>query len=125
MPTFPTYRGELPAVLSPLNWDHYRLLISWLCFRPTALNRYLYDARLTIHYESDNVWRNIIHLLRTFLRTPAYRNLVVMLIIAYLLNISGRTALLNVSFFAILHLCRMILTRQPSPTRPCVRSSRP
>jgi thiamine pyrophosphate-dependent acetolactate synthase large subunit-like protein len=37
----------------------------------------------------------------------------------------GVIALLNVSFFAILRLCRMILTRPRLLTRPCVRSCRP
>lgn len=44
MPTFPTYRGELPACLNPLNPRHYLLLLYWVFFRPTALKCYLYQA---------------------------------------------------------------------------------
>jgi len=41
MPTFPTYRGELPQCLDPLNLRHYFLLAYWVYFRPTALKCYL------------------------------------------------------------------------------------
>ncbi|MEK8022144.1 MAG: hypothetical protein VSS75_035145, partial [Candidatus Parabeggiatoa sp.] len=44
MPNFPTYRGELPACLNPLNPRHYFLLAYWVFFRPTALKCYLYQA---------------------------------------------------------------------------------
>jgi len=44
MPKFPTYRGELPECLNPLNPRHYLLLIYWIFFRPTALKYYLYQA---------------------------------------------------------------------------------
>ena len=41
MLTFPTYRGELPQCLNPLNLRHYFLLAYWVYFRPTALKCYL------------------------------------------------------------------------------------
>ena len=44
MPTFPTYRGELPQCLNPRNLHHYLLLAYWVYFRPTALKCYLYQA---------------------------------------------------------------------------------
>jgi len=44
MPNFPTYRGELPPVLSPFNLRHYLLLTYWIFARPTALKSYLYQA---------------------------------------------------------------------------------
>ena len=44
MPTFPTWPGELPRSLDPLNWRHYFLLLFWIFFRPTALKAYLYQA---------------------------------------------------------------------------------
>jgi len=40
MPTFPTYHGELPRCLNPLNLRHYFLLAYWVYFRPTALKCY-------------------------------------------------------------------------------------
>jgi len=59
MPTFPTYRGEMPAVLSPLNPRHYLLLAYWVYFRPTAFKRYLYQADPDIYRNSDSGFKNL------------------------------------------------------------------
>ena len=71
MPTFPTWPGELPRCLDPLNWRHYFLLLYWLYFRPTALKGYLYQADPELYRsEGGNKFK------RT-LANPAYRQLVV------------------------------------------------
>jgi hypothetical protein len=52
MPTFPTYPGELPSCLNPLNLRHYFLLAYWVFFRPTALKCYLYQAAPKLYRSS-------------------------------------------------------------------------
>ncbi len=49
MATFPSYSGEMPKALNPLNPRHYLLLAYWVFFRPTALNFYLYQAAPNLH----------------------------------------------------------------------------
>lgn len=73
MPTFPTYRGELPECLNPLNPRHYFLLIYWIVFRPTALICYLYEADSKLYQSKGmpNFFR-IWH-------TRPYRNLYIMM----------------------------------------------
>lgn len=71
MPTFPTWPGELPGCLDPLNWRHYFLLLYWVFFRPTALKCYLYRADPEL-YRSEGGSR-----LKRTLAYPAYRQLVV------------------------------------------------
>jgi hypothetical protein len=68
MPTFPTYDGELPQCLNPLNPRHYGLVLYWVFFRPTALKCYLYQASPDL-YQSEPSSQKII----TCLREPAYR----------------------------------------------------
>jgi hypothetical protein len=72
MPTFPTYRGELPQCLNPLNLRHYFLLAYWVYFRPTALKCYLYRADPDLYRAGR--WLGIFRALRA----PAYRNLYLM-----------------------------------------------
>jgi hypothetical protein len=79
MPTFPTYRGEMPAVLSPLNPRHYWLLAYWIYFRPTALKCYLYTANFELYQllsgvNDSTLWKRLWNIIRT----PAYRNLKLM-----------------------------------------------
>jgi AAA+ ATPase superfamily predicted ATPase len=69
MPTFPTYRGELPPCLNPLNLRHYLLLAYWVYFRPTALKCYLYQADPDLYRTGPGLG-----IFRT-LRVPAYRHL--------------------------------------------------
>lgn len=69
MPTFPTYNGELPSSLNPLNFRHWLLLAYWIYFRPTALKCYLYQADSEL-YRAGASW-NIFHTWKT----PAYRNI--------------------------------------------------
>ncbi len=59
MPTFPTYDGELPQCLNPLNPRHYGLVLYWVFFRPTALKCYLYQASPKI-YKSEGGWENFV-----------------------------------------------------------------
>ena len=73
MPTFPTYRGELPKCLNPLNLRHYFLLAYWVYFRPTALKCYLYQADPDLYRTGPGLG-----IFRTW-RTPAYRNLYLMM----------------------------------------------
>ena len=70
MPTFPTWPGELPRCLDPLNWRHYFLLLYWMFFRPTALKCYLYRADPEL-YRGEGESR-----LKRALANPAYRQLV-------------------------------------------------
>jgi hypothetical protein len=70
MPTFPTYDGELPKCLNPLNLRHYWLVLYWVFFRPTALKCYLYQASPKI-YKSDGGWK---YFFQCF-KLTAYRNL--------------------------------------------------
>jgi hypothetical protein len=72
MPTFPTYRGELPQCLNPLNLRYYLLLAYWVYFRPTALKCYLYQADPDLYRTGPGLG-----IFRT-LRVPAYRNLYLM-----------------------------------------------
>jgi len=67
--TFPTYHGELPQCLNPLNLRHYFLLAYWVYFRPTALTCYLYQADPDLYRSGPGL--GIFHILRV----PAYRNL--------------------------------------------------
>ena len=71
MPTFPTYDGELPQCLNPLNPRHYGLVLYWVFFRPTALKCYLYQANPKV-YKSEGSWQNFI----TGIQSPAYHNLI-------------------------------------------------
>ncbi len=70
MPTFPTYDGELPKCLNPLNPRHYLLVLYWVYFRPTALKCYLYQASPEI-YKSEGGWKNFTH----GIKHSSYRNL--------------------------------------------------
>lgn len=79
MPTFPTYRGELPQCLNPLNIRHYFLLAYWVYFRPTALHCYLYQASPECYQ-----LRGLEKIRRTW-HIPAYRSLYLMSIPAILL----------------------------------------
>ena len=72
MPTFPTYHGELPKRLNPLNLRHYFLLAYWVYFRPTALKCYLYQADPDLYRAGPGL-----DIFRT-LRVPAYRSLYLM-----------------------------------------------
>ncbi|MBX0331485.1 hypothetical protein K2Z83_27920, partial [Oscillochloris sp. ZM17-4] len=84
MPTFPTYRGELPARLSPLNPRHYLLLAYWVFFRPTALKCYLYQAAPEVYRSSTSGLKNLRHMFGI----PAYRNLWLMLpVLAVMLSL--------------------------------------
>ena len=67
MPTFPTYSGELPQCLNPLNPRHYWLVAYWVFFRPTALKCYLYQANPEIYRQSSG-FRNFVN----GLQQPAY-----------------------------------------------------
>ncbi len=73
MPTFPTYRGELPRCLNPLSLRHYFLLAYWIYFRPTALRHYLYQADPDFYRAGPKLV-----LARAF-RNLAYRNLYLMI----------------------------------------------
>ncbi len=59
MPTFPSYSGEMPKVLNPLNPRHYLLLAYWIFFRPTAMNSYFYQAAPNLHPQVGfgKLWR--------------------------------------------------------------------
>lgn len=59
MATFPSYSGEMPKVLNPLNPRHYLLLAYWIFFRPTALNFYFYQAAPTLYPQGGfgKFWR--------------------------------------------------------------------
>lgn len=86
MPTFPTYRGELPQCLNPLNPRHYFLLLYWIFFRPTALKCYLYQANPDIYRSKMG---KIVFQTR---QIPAYYNLYIMMpiisiLLAILLNL--------------------------------------
>jgi hypothetical protein len=72
MPTFPTYDGELPECLDPLNLRHYFLLAYWIYFRPTALKCYLYQADPDLYRIGPGlgIFRAV--------RVPAYRSLYLM-----------------------------------------------
>ncbi len=73
MPRFPTYPGELPECLNPLNLRHYFLLAYWVYFRPTALKCYLYQANPELYRAGPGL-----DIFRTW-RVPAYRNLYLMI----------------------------------------------
>jgi AAA+ ATPase superfamily predicted ATPase len=73
MPTFPTYRGELPQCLYPLNLRHNFLLAYWVYFRPTALKCYLYQVDPDLYRAGPGLG----NLRRTWLAS-AYRNLFLM-----------------------------------------------
>jgi hypothetical protein len=72
MPKFPTYRGELPECLNPLNPRHYLLLLYWIFFRPTALKCYFYQADPDLYRSRGS------SIFRTW-HVPGYRNLLVMI----------------------------------------------
>ncbi len=55
MPTFPTYDGELPNCLNPLNPRHYLLVLYWVFFRPTALNYYLFHEEILEFLPSSSI----------------------------------------------------------------------
>lgn len=79
MPNFPSYSGELPEKLHPLNPRHYLLLAYWVFFRPTALQRYFYQASPELYQLTG--WQKFY---RSW-RYPAYRQLYLMLPAASLL----------------------------------------
>ncbi len=74
MPTFPTYRGNLPKCLNLFNLRHYLLLTYWVFFRPTALKCYCYQADSHLYWTGGGL-----NIFRT-LWVPAYRNLYLMVI---------------------------------------------
>ncbi|MBN1936359.1 MAG: hypothetical protein JW934_16965 [Anaerolineae bacterium] len=74
MPTFPTYRGELPQCLNPLTPRHYLLLAYWIYFGPTALKCYVYQADPEL-YEI----RRMTSIFRAW-AVPAYNNLLMMVL---------------------------------------------
>lgn len=80
MPTFPTYPGELPSCLNPLNLRHYFLLAYWVFFRPTALKCYLYQADPDLYRTGPGLG-----IFRT-LRVSAYRNLYLVALVAAIVN---------------------------------------
>jgi hypothetical protein len=83
MPTFPTYDGELPSRLNPLNFRHYWLLAYWIFFRPTALKCYLYQSDRVL-YRTEGGVENLI---KSF-RNPAYVSLYIQSIgLAFLLGL--------------------------------------
>lgn len=69
MPSFPRYRGYMPAVLQPWNPGHWLLLAYWIYFQPTALKCYLYTADPELY----TTWRGWASMRRAFSR-PAYRH---------------------------------------------------
>lgn len=89
MPNFPSYRGELPEILSPLNLRHYWLLAYWVYFRPTAFHCYLHRAAPDAHQLSG--YRKLLKIWSI----PAYRNVYLMLPLAIVLP----TILLGLSIF--------------------------
>ena len=102
MPTFPTYNGELPSCLNPLNFRHWFLLAYWIYFRPTALKCYLYQADSEL-YRAGAGW-NIFHTWKT----PAYRNIFLTipatsLLLSIPLGLVSRL-LLNGTNFSLSHL---------------------
>ena len=79
MPNFSSYSDKLPEKLHPLNPRHYLLLAYWVFFRPTALQRYFYQASHELYQLTG--WRKFY---RSW-RYPAYRQLYLMLPAASLL----------------------------------------
>jgi WD40 repeat protein len=73
---FPSYSGSLPSRLNAFNWRHYFLLGYWVCFCPSALHRYLYDADPDLYPRLG--WDKIV---KSF-RVGAYRSLYAMTAIA-------------------------------------------
>ncbi|MGK7901121.1 MAG: hypothetical protein AB4352_06850 [Hormoscilla sp.] len=71
MSRFPTYEGQLPEYLNPLNPGHYLLLAYWVYFRPTALKYYLYRSDPNLYYYGLSVIST--------LHRRAYRNLYLMM----------------------------------------------
>ena len=92
MPTFPTYSGELPTCLNPLNPRHYLLVCYWIFFRPMALKCYLYQADEVLYKASGK--KN----LRSTLSIPTHRNLY---IIALVLTILITLPFPNVNYFLL------------------------
>ncbi|MFQ5612694.1 MAG: hypothetical protein ACE5H9_11240 [Anaerolineae bacterium] len=80
MPRFPTYHGQVPQRLNPLDVRHYLLLAYWIYFRPTALKHYLYQAAPEIYQQGPM----IVNFRQTW-RVPAYRSLYLMIVIIALL----------------------------------------
>jgi AAA+ ATPase superfamily predicted ATPase len=95
MPTFPTYNGELPSCLNPLNPRHWLLLAYWVYFRPTALRCYLYQADSEL-YRAGAGWT----IFKTW-KTPAYRN-VFLSIPAICLLLSLPLSLFSILLFILL-----------------------
>ncbi len=96
MPTFPTYRDELPKCISPFNLQHYCLLAYWVYFRPTVFKSYLYQANPELYQAAPG--------LKIFqiLRIPAYRNLyLTMPVISLFLSLLVGLPLLLVSSWQI------------------------
>lgn len=75
MPTFPTYRGELPECLSPLRLRHYLILAYWVFFRPSALRSYLYESDPNAYRNSQATLQDV----RKIWHTRAWRNLWLMI----------------------------------------------
>lgn len=69
MPTFPTYRDDLPTCLHPLHPYHLFLLTYWIYCRPTLFKAYLYQAAPQLYTAEPGT-----KLFETF-RVRAYRNL--------------------------------------------------
>ena len=87
MPTFPTYRGEMPKCLNPLNPRHCLLLIYWLFFRPTAIKYYLYQAKPDTEQKVSFFAK---------LQIPAYRSLYLAAIVDLLILSAGLTPISRV-----------------------------
>jgi len=82
-PQFPTYHGELPACLNPLNPRHYFLLAYWIFFRPTALKCYLYQADPELYKTKTGAGLGIFKTVRV----RAYRNLYLMTLFTIFISI--------------------------------------
>ncbi|MBE9039712.1 AAA family ATPase [Oscillatoriales cyanobacterium LEGE 11467] len=104
MPTFPTYRGNLPKCLNPFNWQHLCLLAYWIYFRPTALKCYCYQAAPDLYRQDSGE-----AIFRTF-RVAAFRNL-------YLAVIWATFLLSIIIGFPILLILKYILLNEIHPTQ--------
>ena len=71
----PYYGPPIPKVLNPLNLRHYGLLLMWIYFQPSRLKRYVWQADPELYFREG--WAN----LRRSVRLPAYRNLLLMVLL--------------------------------------------
>jgi hypothetical protein len=92
MPTFPTYDGELPQCLNPLNPRHYLLVLYWIFFRPTALKCYLYQAEPLLDGFPQLFGSKILHQFKN----PRLRNLI---LIATAIPVLSRILGICISYF--------------------------